>query len=108
MLAVSPSSNLLLAALSRADLGLLQPHLKHGPLKLRQDLECPDRRIDYVFVHGRDERFRGEPIEARVCFDAAVGVGVGAGAGAGGGAGAGPEGTYPSDHFGVIATLRTG
>ncbi len=49
MLAVSPSSNRLLAALSRADLGLLQPHLKHGPLKLRQDLECPDRRIDYVY-----------------------------------------------------------
>jgi CRP-like cAMP-binding protein len=49
MLAVSPSSNLLLAALSRADLGLLQPHLKHGPLKLRQDLECPNRRIDYVY-----------------------------------------------------------
>ena len=49
MLAVSPSSNRLLAALSRADLGLLQPHLKHGPLKLRQDLECPNRRIDYVY-----------------------------------------------------------
>jgi CRP-like cAMP-binding protein len=49
MLAVSPSSNRLLAALSRADLGLLQPHLKHGPLKLRQDLERPNRRIDYVY-----------------------------------------------------------
>ncbi len=49
MLAVSPSSNRLLAALSRADLDLLQPHLKHGPLKLRQDLESPNRRIDYVY-----------------------------------------------------------
>ena len=49
MLAVSPSSNRLLAALSRADLDLLQPHLKHGPLKLRQGLESPNRRIDYVY-----------------------------------------------------------
>lgn len=51
MLAVSPSQtgNRLLAALSRADLDLLQPHLKHGPLKLRQDLEWPNRRIDYVY-----------------------------------------------------------
>jgi endonuclease/exonuclease/phosphatase family metal-dependent hydrolase len=48
----------------------------------------PDRRIDYVFVHGRDERRRGEPVEARVCFDAPF------------------EGTYPSDHFGVVANLR--
>lgn len=53
-------------------------------------LREPDRRIDYVFVRGRDERFRGEPLEARVCFDAPVG------------------GTFPSDHFGVVATLRTG
>ena len=48
----------------------------------------PDRRIDYVMVHGRDERKRGEPLDAAVCFDAAV------------------DGTFPSDHFGVIATLR--
>ena len=48
----------------------------------------PDRRIDYVFVRGRDDRHRGDPVEARVCFDAPVG------------------GTYPSDHFGVVATLR--
>jgi endonuclease/exonuclease/phosphatase family metal-dependent hydrolase len=52
-------------------------------------LREPDRRIDYIFVRGRDERFRGEPLEAKLCFDAAV------------------DGTYPSDHFGVIATLRT-
>ncbi len=52
-------------------------------------LREPDRRIDYVFVRGRDERFRAEPLEARVCFDAPV------------------AGTFPSDHFGVVATLRT-
>jgi endonuclease/exonuclease/phosphatase family metal-dependent hydrolase len=51
-------------------------------------LREPDRRIDYVFVHGRDERFRGEPLEARVCFDEPV------------------HGTHPSDHFGVVASLR--
>ncbi|HEX8791879.1 MAG TPA: endonuclease/exonuclease/phosphatase family protein [Polyangiaceae bacterium] len=51
-------------------------------------LREPDRRIDYIFVRGRDDRFRGEPLEARVCFDAPV------------------DGTYPSDHFGVVAKLR--
>jgi endonuclease/exonuclease/phosphatase family metal-dependent hydrolase len=51
-------------------------------------LREPDRRIDYVLVRGRDERFRGEPLEARLCFDRPV------------------EGTFPSDHFGVTATLR--
>jgi endonuclease/exonuclease/phosphatase family metal-dependent hydrolase len=51
-------------------------------------LREPDRRIDYVFVRGRDERFRCEPVEALVCFDQPV------------------DGTFPSDHFGVIATLR--
>ncbi len=51
-------------------------------------LREPDRRIDYIFVRGRDDRFRGEPVEARVCFDAPV------------------DGTYPSDHFGVTAKLR--
>jgi endonuclease/exonuclease/phosphatase family metal-dependent hydrolase len=51
-------------------------------------LREPDRRIDYVFVRGRDDRFRGEPLEASVCFDKAV------------------DGTFPSDHYGVIATLR--
>jgi endonuclease/exonuclease/phosphatase family metal-dependent hydrolase len=53
-------------------------------------LHEPGRRIDYVFVRGRDERFRGEPTEARVCFDRPV------------------NGTYPSDHFGVLALLREG
>jgi endonuclease/exonuclease/phosphatase family metal-dependent hydrolase len=51
-------------------------------------LREPDRRIDYILVRGRDERFLGEPLEARVCFDQPV------------------EGTFPSDHFGVVATLR--
>jgi endonuclease/exonuclease/phosphatase family metal-dependent hydrolase len=50
-------------------------------------LREPDRRIDYVLVRGRDERHRGEPLEARVCFDQPF------------------QGTYPSDHFGVVATL---
>jgi endonuclease/exonuclease/phosphatase family metal-dependent hydrolase len=51
-------------------------------------LREPDRRIDYVFVRGGDERFRGEPLSARVAFDA-------------------PEGdAFPSDHFGVVAELR--
>jgi endonuclease/exonuclease/phosphatase family metal-dependent hydrolase len=48
----------------------------------------PDRRVDYVFVRGRDERARALPVEACVCFDQAV------------------EGTFASDHFGVVATLR--
>jgi endonuclease/exonuclease/phosphatase family metal-dependent hydrolase len=51
-------------------------------------LREPDRRIDYVLVRGRDERFRGEPLEARLCFDEPV------------------DGTFASDHFGVTATLR--
>jgi endonuclease/exonuclease/phosphatase family metal-dependent hydrolase len=51
-------------------------------------LREPDRRIDYVFTRGRDDRFRGEPLEAALCFDDPVG------------------GVFPSDHFGVVATLR--
>jgi endonuclease/exonuclease/phosphatase family metal-dependent hydrolase len=53
-----------------------------------EPLHEPDRRIDYIFVRGGDERFRGEPLEARVCFDKPV------------------AGTFASDHFGVAATLR--
>jgi len=52
-------------------------------------LREPDRRIDYVFVRGPDEGGRGEPLEAALCFDAPV------------------DGVYPSDHFGVVATLST-
>lgn len=47
----------------------------------------PNRRIDYVFVRGPDSHGRGEPLEAHVCFDTPT------------------EGTFPSDHFGVVATL---
>ena len=48
-----------------------------------------DRRIDYVFVRWSDDRERGEVLEARVGFDEPVG------------------GVFPSDHFGVVATLAT-
>ena len=41
--------NRLLAALSAADLKLLAPHLTPVALKLRQDLERPNRRIDDVY-----------------------------------------------------------
>ncbi len=51
-------------------------------------LREPDRRIDYVWVRGGDERFRGEPLSARVAFDEAV------------------NGAFPSDHFGVVAEIR--
>jgi endonuclease/exonuclease/phosphatase family metal-dependent hydrolase len=51
-------------------------------------LNEPDRRVDYVFVRGRDDRSRGLPLDARVCFDRPV------------------EGAFASDHFGVVATLR--
>ena len=52
-------------------------------------LREPDRRIDYVWVRGGDERFRGEVLDARVAFDVAE------------------AGAFPSDHFGVVAELRT-
>lgn len=49
----------------------------------------PDRRIDYVFVRGHDDPPRhGDVITSRVCFDTPH------------------DGTYPSDHFGVQATIR--
>jgi endonuclease/exonuclease/phosphatase family metal-dependent hydrolase len=50
----------------------------------------PERRIDYVFVRGPDDIRRGEPRDARVCFDQPF------------------AGTFPSDHFGVIATITAG
>jgi endonuclease/exonuclease/phosphatase family metal-dependent hydrolase len=52
------------------------------------DLREPDRRIDYIFVRGPDQRGRGEPLDARVCFDRPR------------------NGIYASDHFGVRATIR--
>jgi endonuclease/exonuclease/phosphatase family metal-dependent hydrolase len=50
----------------------------------------PDRRIDYIFVRGPDAAKRGETIDARVCFNHPH------------------EGTFPTDHFGVTATLTAG
>jgi endonuclease/exonuclease/phosphatase family metal-dependent hydrolase len=52
------------------------------------DLREPDRRIDYIFVRGPDQRGRGEPLDAHVCFDRPHG------------------GVYASDHYGVRATIR--
>jgi endonuclease/exonuclease/phosphatase family metal-dependent hydrolase len=52
------------------------------------DLREPDRRIDYIFVRGPDQRGRGEPLDAHVCFDRPR------------------KGIYASDHFGVSATIR--
>jgi endonuclease/exonuclease/phosphatase family metal-dependent hydrolase len=51
-------------------------------------LREPDRRIDYIWVRGGDERFRGEPLAAHVAFDEPVSE------------------VFASDHFGVIAELR--
>ena len=53
-----------------------------------EPLREPDRRIDYIFVHRRHEDHRGEPLSARVCFDQPV------------------NGAFPTDHFGVTATLK--
>lgn len=55
-----------------------------------EPLREPERRIDYVFVRGPDDAQRGEPIEARVCFDRPH------------------DGTFPSDHYGVVATITAG
>jgi endonuclease/exonuclease/phosphatase family metal-dependent hydrolase len=52
------------------------------------DLREPDRRIDYIFVRGPTSRGIGEPLDAHVCFDRPT------------------AGIYPSDHFGVSATIR--
>jgi len=53
-------------------------------------LREPERRIDYIFVRDPDDAQRGEPTGARVCFDERH------------------EGTFPSDHFGVITTISAG
>jgi endonuclease/exonuclease/phosphatase family metal-dependent hydrolase len=55
-----------------------------------EPLREPERRIDYVLVRGPDDSQRGEPIEARVCFDEPH------------------AGTFPTDHFGVVATITAG
>lgn len=59
---------------------------KHNPFA--EPLREPDRRIDYIFVKRTNDDVRGEPLKTRVCFDHAV------------------HGVFPSDHFGVISTLR--
>ncbi len=56
-----------------------------------EPLREPDRRIDYVFVRGPDDIQRGEPRDARVCFDEAASNGV-----------------FASDHFGVVTTITAG
>jgi CRP-like cAMP-binding protein len=43
------SPNQLLASLSASDLGLLEPNLQPLALRLRQDLEQPNKRIDAVY-----------------------------------------------------------
>ena len=55
-----------------------------------EPLREPERRIDYIFVRGPDDSQRGEPRDARVCFDEPY------------------DGTFPTDHFGVIATITAG
>ena len=59
---------------------------RHNPFA--STLREPNRRIDYIFVRGPDGRGRGEPLDAHVCFDRPT------------------DGIYPSDHFGVSATIR--
>ncbi|MEO8875265.1 MAG: endonuclease/exonuclease/phosphatase family protein [Polyangiaceae bacterium] len=52
-------------------------------------LREPSRRIDFIYVRGPDEQGRGEPLDARVCFDEPV------------------NGVFASDHFGVVANIST-
>lgn len=51
----------------------------------------PPRRIDYIYVRGPDRKFRGEPIDARVVFDAEDPAAAG---------------VWPTDHFGVFCRLH--
>ncbi len=54
-----------------------------------EPLREPERRIDYIFVRGHDDPSRhGDVLSAKRCFDQPH------------------EGVFPSDHFGVQATLR--
>jgi len=53
----------------------------------------PDRRIDYVFVRGRDTRGWGRPFRCRLAFDEAASPALG------------EPSVHPSDHFGVVADL---
>ncbi len=63
-------------------------YARENPFALRA--HEPSRRLDYIFVRGPDDRYRGEPLSARVCFDEQV------------------DGVFPSDHFGVVASISTG
>ena len=54
-----------------------------------EPLREPDRRIDYIFVQRRNDDLRGRAgLRARVCFNEPV------------------NGVFPTDHFGVLATVR--
>ena len=55
-----------------------------------EPLREPDRRIDYVFVRGPDDAQRGEPLACNLCFDRPY------------------DGMFPSDHYGVVATITAG
>ncbi|MBL8604954.1 MAG: endonuclease/exonuclease/phosphatase family protein [Myxococcales bacterium] len=48
----------------------------------------PDRRLDYVFVKGPNSRYEGYPIACELIFDTPD-----------------ADGVWPSDHFGVLATI---
>lgn len=48
----------------------------------------PNRRIDYIFSRGPDRQLRGEPLAARVVFDAPN-----------------EHGVWPTDHYGVLADI---
>lgn len=60
---------------------------RRNPYALRS--HEPSNRIDYVFVRGPDRRMRGEPIAARLALDAPA-----------------ADGTWPSDHFAVVADIH--
>lgn len=49
----------------------------------------PNRRIDYVYVRGPDDRGRGEPLASRVCMNQVT------------------SGGHASDHYGVWAKIST-
>jgi CRP-like cAMP-binding protein len=46
---MAKSHNHLLASLMPADFDLLEPHLKSVPLKVRKDIEKPNRRIEAIY-----------------------------------------------------------
>ena len=64
----SPPRNRLLAALSPADLALLQPHFQSVAMPLLKDLERPNRRIEAVYFldNGIASVVAVQPDETRV------------------------------------------